>query len=155
MHGFSLFFWIISLQCVGYLIGELTNSRLNLWYDSLQRSPLTPPGIAFAIVWPILYIMIAISGWMIFTKLPKGSFYSAKFFFTLQLLLNWLWTPLFFHLHLTGFSALCILLILISTVVVIRQIFKRLPWAAILLIPYGLWLIFAFYLNLYIYIYNS
>ncbi len=58
-----LLLWIIVLQLSGYLMGMLTEANLDPWYRMLNKSSLTPPDIVFGIVWPILYILLAVVGW--------------------------------------------------------------------------------------------
>ena len=73
---------------------------MNIWYKTLNRSTLTPPGYVFGITWTILYSMIGLCGWIIWSQRPTQKLISLKSLYLLQLFLNWTWTPLFFKYHL-------------------------------------------------------
>lgn len=150
------FAWIGALQLVGYVMGMLTRTNIDSWYRTLERSPLTPPDYLFGIAWSLLYIMIAISGFILWhlhqDKSPELK--QARTSFIIQLLLNWSWTPLFFIFHWTGTALVCLILILITTAYLLitsLQIDKR---VSLLLLPYYLWLVFACYLNYFIWMHN-
>lgn len=147
-----LLIWIIGLELIGFGLGSLTQANLQNWYINLNRSPFTPPDYVFGIAWTLLYLMIAISGWLLWKSKHRLS--AVKNCFVLQLILNWSWTLLFFKLHLIGWALLCILAIVCFTLATIVLSFRRERAAAWLLIPYLLWLLFASYLNLYIWLYN-
>lgn len=146
----SLIIWVISLVAIGAAIGASTETSVDTWYHALNRSPLTPPSYVFSIVWTILYILIAISGWIIwksqfFLELP-----TIKKLYIAQMLLNWSWTPLFFGHHLVSFALICLCLIVILVAILIVKSHKNLPAISGLLIPYLLWLTLATHLNFYI-----
>ncbi|MBN2410144.1 tryptophan-rich sensory protein [candidate division KSB1 bacterium] len=117
------------------------------WYDNLQKPSWTPPNWLFAPVWTILYIMIAISGWLVWRE---NGFTGALFpfiLFLLQLVLNAMWTWLFFGLHKPAAAFLDITLLWFSILLLIimfRQISKP---AGMLLIPYLIWVAYAATLN--------
>jgi len=119
----------------------------NLWYQSLNKSALTPPGYVFSVAWTILYILMAISVFLYI----KGGINKEKTFalwvFGIQLILNLLWSPIFFGLHNVYLAFGIILLLLILVLWVIVLFHKTSKTAAYLLVPYFLWLIFAAYLN--------
>jgi len=154
---YSLFAWIIIFQFIGYFIGTITKSSIDTWYVGLQRSILTPLNYIFPIAWTALYIMIATAGWLLWSnKDLKHSIAikTSKIFYILQIILNWLWSPLFFYYHFTGVALLCIILIISFTTIVIYKAYNELSLASILLIPYVAWSSFACYLNFYIWFYN-
>ncbi len=119
----------------------------SLWYYSLNKSPLTPPEAVFPIVWTILYIMIAIS---LFFYIKDG-FRQEKIIplviFITQIILNLLWTPVFFESHDIKLAFFIIIALIILVFINIILFYKKSKTAAFLLIPYFLWLIFASYLN--------
>lgn len=146
--------WIVSLQVIGFLIGLLTKKNITSWYIHLNKSPINPPHIIFPIAWSFLYITIAIAGFLLFeSKSDRDIFYS-KLFFSIQLILNWLWTPLFFGTHNIMLGFYWIILILAFTFLSILFAFKKCKVAAFLLMPYFLWLIFACYLSFFIFMNN-
>lgn len=148
----KLFLWIFGLFTIGYFIGYTTNSSISGWYESLNRSSLTPPNATFGIVWSILYIFIAVVGWEIWSNSDKTKRYTKSLYIT-QLALNWLWSPLFFTFHQIELALLCIVALMITvSLLIIRN--KQLKTMTYLLTPYLLWLTFAGYLNLYIILNN-
>jgi len=150
----SLIAWIAALIFVGSIIGSLTKSETTTWYIILNRSPLTPPNYVFPIAWTILYTLIAICGWFIWQISSFPGLRLIKSLYVVQLILNWSWTPLFFSYHLTGTSLVCLLLMDIAVSMIIYLTYARLKSVSMLMIPYLVWILFASYLNLYIWQYN-
>lgn len=151
----SLVLWIIILETISSFIGQYSGGGTTEWYRSIVRSSLTPPNIVFPIVWTILYAMIAIAGWKLFegffshnrflTNLTKP-----KLFYGLQLILNFLWTPVFFYLHLTGVALIIIIAMVVFVSLTIFYTNRKLvKW---MLLPYLIWISFATYLNAFIYL---
>lgn len=118
------------------------------WYEYLNKPFLSPPPYVFAIVWPILYILIAVS---LFLFLKDG-FRREKLIpftiFIVQLALNLMWSPIFFGLHNMKLALVVVFLMILLTAIIISYFYKFSKISAILLIPYFLWICFAFYLNL-------
>ena len=145
---------IVSLVLIGSLLGFLTKGSVDTWYATLHRSPLSPPNYVFGIAWSILYAMIATSGWFIWRSTPFAGLSSIKKLFIAQLMLNWCWTPLFFTYHASGLALACLIAIVILVALIIIKSYKKIPMAALLLVPYFLWLLLATHLNFYIWQYN-
>lgn len=150
----SLIIWIVALITIGGVIGSLTKPEISTWYSTLNRSTLTPPNYLFPIAWTILYGIIGACGWLIwrYQAFPKLS--SIKTLYVAQLILNWSWTPLFFHYHLTGLSLVVLGTMDILVFALICLAYKKLRVVSLLLIPYLFWILFATYLNFYIWWYN-
>jgi len=146
----QLVLWIISFQIIGILIGIQTQNKLYPWYQTLVKSPYTPPDAVFGIVWPILYVILAITGWAIYTAPPKKNKQLIFILFSIQMLINWSWTPVFFGLQAVGIALFLLILLVILTIFLFLLCLKFKPWIAYLLIPYLLWISFASYLNAYI-----
>lgn len=146
--------WIIGFVLIGLIIGSLTRAEVNTWYSTLNRSPLTPPNYVFRIAWTILYPMIAFCGWIIWRKQPFPKLILIKSLFVVQLILNWSWTPLFFCYHLTGLSFACLLAMNILVAMIIYFSHARVRLVSLLMTPYLIWILFAAYLNFYIWQYN-
>ena len=124
------------------------------WYLSLNKSKLTPPGYVFGIVWPILYLLLGIS-FLLTIKSPKCiGFCSPLVFFTAQMILNLMWTTVFFKMKMMKTALLLIYAIIALTIIAFMKMLPVNRNAALLLIPYLLWLSFASYLNLYIVVKN-
>lgn len=146
-------FWIVLFEGIGMFLGLITNSDLSTWYQTLNRSSLTPPGYVFSIVWPLLYALLAYIAWILTTT--KNPNYNKLFLlFALQMVMNWAWTPLFFTLHLQHLSAIWLLILTFINIVLLlkaRNVDKKIVFA---LTPYIIWLAFASYLNLIIVMMN-
>lgn len=149
----KLLIWILLLMLIGSVIGCLAKSSVDTWYQTLSRSPLTPPDFVFGVVWTILYAVIATSGWLVWGEKPCAS-KLVKILYMLQLILNWMWTPLFFRYHLIGPALTCLATIIVLVTILIVKAYENLSKVSLLLTPYLLWLVFAGYLNFYIWLYN-
>lgn len=122
------------------------------FYVSLEKPPLSPPGILFPIVWSVLYILMGISLYIVSEyEYRKEENY---LIYIIQLVVNSLWTLLFFGFNLPLLSFLWILLLIVLVIVMIISFYKTNRWAGILNILYLLWLMFAAYLNFGIYLLN-
>lgn len=144
---------VISLG-IGGLAGVLTSNSMDI-FASLNKPPLSPPAIAFPIVWTILYTLMGISAYLIYeSDADKAEKDKALSLYGFQLFFNFLWSIIFFNFRniLLAFGVLIILWLLI--VAMIRAFNKISPVAARLQIPYLLWVTFAGYLNLAIYFIN-
>lgn len=130
------------------LVGSLFTGSVTSWYQTLNRPPFSPPDWIFAPVWTTLYILMGVSAFLIWQKgLDKPIVRISLSIFLTQLVLNILWTPLFFGLKMP-LLALIELLALIAAVLLTIFYFKKLSnLAAGLLIPYLLWITFAAVLN--------
>jgi tryptophan-rich sensory protein len=107
----------------------------------------------FGIVWGVLYLFMAISASIVyFSKAPNRQ--AALVLFGINGLLNLVWTFLFFYLKLPGFAFVELLFLLFVACVLIQVVFSVNQWAAVLLVPYVLWIIFAVVLNYSIYMLN-
>ncbi|MDZ5762476.1 Tryptophan-rich sensory protein [Candidatus Cyrtobacter comes] len=144
----SLIIWTLGLITIGGVIGSLTKPEISTWYSTLNRSTLTPPNYVFPIAWTILYGIIGACGWLIWRESLFTKISVIKKLYVTQLILNWSWTPLFFHYHLTGLSFIVLgaMDILVVTLIWIA----KMRAVSLLMIPYLLWILFASYLNFYI-----
>ena len=117
------------------------------WYRALTKPALTPPDFIFAPVWTLLYILMALAAWLVWRQ---GGFKSNRLALSLygaQLVLNALWSWIFFGQHQIGF-ALIDILVLLSVIILTAIKFHTINrHAAILMTPYILWVTFATYLN--------
>ena len=124
-------------------------------YKTLNRPPLSPPGWIFPIVWTILYLLMGYGAYRVQIPGKDGkNIRAAMIFYGLQLFVNALWSPVFFGLQwrLTAFVILVILWVLIY---ITMRLFSEIDeLAGDLLLPYILWVTFAGYLNLGIFLLN-
>ena len=130
---------------VGYLSSNVTQSSIKTWYPTIEKPIFNPPNWVFAPVWTMLFILMGIAAGMVWNKLESNKELVKKglLFFTVQLLLNALWSYLFFGLNnilLALIEIILLWLIIYETYHVFKQIDKR---ASYLLIPYLSWVGFA------------
>lgn len=119
-----------------------------IWYDQLNQSPLTPPSWVFGVVWPILYLTLAWSIYRYIQFRKPGDM--AWVIFVVQMILNVLWTRIFFTWKRPTLALFCILLMIGLTIYTIVLFYPIDHLSAWILIPYLIWLCFASYLNYYI-----
>ena len=148
---FSLFINIIIPVGLGALVGFLSGSSDG--YKELIQPSFAPPGIVFPIVWTILYTLMGISAYIIKESNSENRKTALKTYYT-SLIINLLWSFLFFKFKLLLLSALWILLLIYYVIKMIVQYYKIKKVASYLQLPYLLWLIFAFVLNTTIYFLN-
>ena len=153
-NNIFLLIWIVVLIAIGGVIGSLTQPAINTWYCALNRSNVTPPNYVFPIAWTILYGIIGACGWLIWCSQLFQRLNVIKSLYVTHLILNWGWTPLFFHYHLTGLSLMVLVLMDILVATIIWLACRNLRAVSLLMIPYLLWILFATYLNFYIWQYN-
>ena len=124
------------------------------WYNNLNKSSLTPPNWVFSVVWPLLYTVLFISLYLVWTDKNCFPFCNPLIFFIIQLCLNVVWTTIFFKLQKPLLALLDIILIILFTLITLYKFYEINKTSFYLLIPYIIWLCFATYLNLYIVINN-
>ncbi len=124
------------------------------WYNSLNKPFLAPPSSVFPPVWTVLYIMIAISLILFLKSGMNKSKILPLVFFILQLIFNFAWSFLFFNMQNIGLALIDIIFMWIFTLLTVISFFKHSKIASILLIPYLIWISFAFYLNLAYFVLN-
>ncbi len=151
----SLFVFIILCLAVEIGASYWTNLSVSTWYPSLIKPSWTPPGWLFGPIWTILYLMIAISGWLIFTAEYSSRRTIALMFYGTQLTLNLLWSFLFFSLKSPVLGLIDILLLSLLIILTIFSAWSVRRLAAILLIPYLIWVIYATSLNAKIWLLND
>jgi translocator protein len=127
--------------------------RPDSWYMALSKPSWTPPGWIFPPVWSALYICIAIAGWRAWLAAPSIRS-RAIGLWVFQLVLNSLWTWLFFGRHHIGLALADILLLLVAVLTFIGVAWKTSRTAAWLFIPYALWIAFASSLTFSIWLRN-
>lgn len=154
MHFFKRLLVCLALVVGGgWLSGLVTRQGIEEWYNFLILPAGTPPNIAFPIVWTFLYILMAIALALLWSS-PSTNKKSAFFFFGLQLLLNFSWSVLFFGLRSPGIALIDLVLLLGAIFGTILTFSKHTTLGAFLLLPYFFWVIYAFYLNLSIWLLN-
>lgn len=135
-------FFIIFVMGMGWGLGVLTGP--DAWYVSLVKPSFNPPDALFAPVWTVLYIMIAMAGWRIWLRARKSL---SMFLWGVQMVLNWLWSPVFFLAHQPASALIIIMMALISVLLFIILAKKHDKIASWLFVPYAFWLGFATIVN--------
>ena len=124
-------------------------------FAAIEKPPLSPPGILFPIVWTVLYVFMGVASYLVLTSdARQDDIDHAITLYAIQLVLNFFWSIIFFRLewYLVAFIWLVLLWIaILYTLLLFRKISKTAGW---LLVPYLLWVTFAGYLNLSIYLLN-
>ena len=143
-------FYIFFPLIIGISVSILTRGNFNL--QELNQPPLSPPSILFPIVWTILYLLIGIS-YYLYNKNTLKEKIEVIIYYT-QLLINALWSIIFFTLKLRFFSIIWILALVILIYLLITLFKQKYKPSAYLLIPYLIWCIFATYLTIGIYLLN-
>ena len=117
------------------------------WYEDLNKPFFNPPNFIFGIVWPILYVLMAIVSYLNAQNIFK--------LYLMQIVLNGLWSWLFFVFNSTAFAFLDIVLLIFLNVLIVKQLRASKAWLSVLLyIPYVIWICFASLLNLAIIVLN-
>lgn len=152
---FSLFIFIILCVFVELFASYWTGQTVSTWYPTLNKPVWNPPAWVFAPVWTILYVMLAISGWLMYEAAPSRQRTVALAFYGVQLILNFIWSFFFFSLQSPFLGLIDILLLLLFVVLTIISAWTVRPLAALLLLPYVLWVLYATTLNLGIWLLNE
>lgn len=113
------------------------------WYQDLVRPPGTPPPWVFGPVWSILYLMMGVAWGRLIQRGAK----QATVVFGTQFMLNLVWTPVFFGMHEIAAALAVIVAIWLGVAATLVLAWKCDKISAGLLVPYGLWLTYASYLN--------
>ncbi|NUS99732.1 MAG: tryptophan-rich sensory protein [Sphingomonas sp.] len=137
-----------AILVAGSASGWLSNSGYgNPWFDGLTKPFFMPPGWVFAVVWPILYVLLGLSLALILAEPPSDKRRNALILFFAQLALNFAWSPVFFAAHAIR-PALAIIVVMAGVAALAAGQFRRIqPIAGMLMLPYLLWLCFAAALN--------
>ncbi len=150
--GLALVGFVGLCLLVGASAGALTEAGVRSWYLTLATPPFTPPNRVFPAVWTPLYVMLGASGWMVWRRV--GASRPVRLW-GWQLLANALWNPAFFGLHRPDLALAVLAAMLVLTVLTIRVFAEISRGAALLLVPYLLWLLVAAYLNIGIWWLNA
>ncbi|MFC1660693.1 TspO/MBR family protein [Gemmatimonadota bacterium] len=133
---------------VGGLSGFATARGVQDWYPTLIKPPFNPPAWVFGPVWTLLYLMMGIAAFLVWQKgWDSGVVRAALALFAIQLILNGLWSVLFFGIRSPGMAFVDILLLWASIGATLVLFWRVTPVAGMLLLPYEAWVTFAAVLN--------
>ena len=141
-------FTVPAIILAGSLSGWLSNSGYgNSWFEALTKPFFMPPGWVFGVIWPMLYALLGIAVALILAEPPSEKRRNALTVFFAQLALNLAWSPVFFAAHAIR-PALAIIVVMAGLAALAAGQFRQIrPLAGALMLPYLLWLCFAFALN--------
>ena len=143
---------ILIALAVGALSAFLTRGSMEK-FSALNQPPLSPPGWLFPVVWSVLFVLMGIGAAIVWLSDSPYRDKALKVY-TLQLVVNFFWSIIFFNLEARLFALLWLFLLL-GLVLWMFILFRKIsPLAAYLQIPYLLWLLFAAYLNAGVYLLN-
>lgn len=143
----ALIISVIIPLAIGFISSFLVGDSYEI-FQELNKPSYTPPGWVFAPVWTILYTLMGIASyriWMYGTE--NRGVRGALFTYGVQLILNFLWTIIFFGLQLRGLALIEIIILLIFIIITTIRFYRIDKTAGYLLIPYILWVSFAAILN--------
>jgi benzodiazapine receptor len=139
---------IIVCECAGIIGSVFTTSAIPTWYASLQKPAFTPPNWLFAPVWITLYLLMGIAAFIIWRKgLDEKKVRTALIIFAVQLVINILWSVVFFGLESPLSGLIVIIILWIAILITILRFAKISPAAAWIIVPYILWVSIATALN--------
>ena len=153
-HWKTYAFWILLCEAAGGLSGWLTREGTRIYQATVAQPPLSPPPLVFPIVWGILFALRGLGAARIYRTPPSGRRTRALAVFLLQLLFNFFWSILFFNLQAFGFALLWLAALWGLLLWMVLSFVRVEKTAALLQIPYLLWVTFALYLNAGVWVLN-
>lgn len=155
IHGIKLVFAIVLSEIAGIVGSLFTAPSIPTWYVTLARPEFSPPNWVFAPVWTTLFALMGIAAYLVWIKgLDQKNVKTALSIFIFQLILNTLWSIIFFGMQSPGAAFIEIIVLwfaILATIVTFAKISRVAAW---LLVPYIVWVSFAGYLNYFIWILN-
>jgi tryptophan-rich sensory protein len=140
-------FVVFLMMCLG---AQLTSSFLTMpaismgWYADLEKPFFNPPGWLFGPIWTVLYFIMAIAAWMVWRHESENPLVKpALLFFFAQLIFNVLWPALFFGMRRPGLALMEIILLWLLILATAFIFYRITKWAALLLVPYLAWVLYA------------
>ena len=136
---------VIICLAVGYLSGMVTRASITTWYPTLVKPSFNPPNWIFAPVWTSLYVMMGVAAGLIWNQITtqKSAVTKALQFFIIELVLNALWSYLFFGLHNLMLATIEVVLLWLMIFETYSQFAKINKTASYLMLPYLAWVSFA------------
>ncbi len=150
-----VFVFILLCQMAGIIGSLFTFDAIPGWYAGLAKPEFSPPNWIFGPVWISLYTIMGISAYLVFKKgFEKKEVKLALTFFGVQLLLNALWSIIFFGLQSPLSALFCILALLCMIIGTVFLFWRISKVAALIMVPYVIWVSFASILNYFIWMLN-
>ena len=144
----SLIVFIVLCFLAAAFGSVFTNKSLKTWYQTIKKPTWNPPNKIFGPVWSALYLMMALAGWMVWERLPQKGHSIPMALFFIQLVLNTVWSAVFFGLRNPGWAFLEVILLWVFIALTVISFWNVYWVAGVLFLPYLLWVSFAAILNL-------
>jgi benzodiazapine receptor len=144
--------WVVAALAAGWIGSQFTPGE---WYASLVKPAWTPPNAVFGPVWTVLYVLMGVAAWMVWRKAGFSGAALPLVLFMAQLVLNSLWSYLFFGAHQPMWAFFEIIVLWVAIVITMLAFWRVKPAAGALLIPYVCWVGFASALNLQLWRLNA
>ncbi len=158
INGDRVFYFLLSFIITfgAAVISSIWAKNTENTYEILKKPFFSPPPIVFPIVWNILFVLMAYALYRIWRDIKKKpeNRKAIKLYF-IQLVLNFLWSPIFFNLNLRFIAFIVLIVLWIFILLTLKEFYKRDKLAGLLLIPYLLWVTFAGVLNFSIWFLNA
>ena len=135
------------------LLAQLFSNMQSGFFETLAQPPLSPPGWLFPVVWTLLYALMGIAAYRVYNSKAENKA-AALVLYGLQLFVNFLWPIVFFRFRAYLAAFVVLILLWIGIVLTLWEFYKSDERAGDLMIPYLLWVTFAAYLNLGVYLLN-
>jgi tryptophan-rich sensory protein len=144
---FSLLISILVVFSAAFIGSLFTTSSIATWYAFINKPSFSPPNWLFAPAWSLLYILMGIAAFLIWQKRDNPKVKQALRFYGIQLVLNALWSIIFFGMHNPGLAFLEIIFLWLFILITLIKFYKINKTAGLLFVPYILWVSFASILN--------
>ena len=152
---FKLIVAIVICQLAGIVGSLFTTPAISTWYVTIQKPSFTPPNWLFGPIWITLFTLMGISLYLVWKKdLKNKDVKSSLFIFFVQLVLNSLWSILFFGLRSPFYAFIEIIILWVAIAITIIKCYKISKMAGLILLPYIVWVSIALTLNFYVLILN-
>jgi len=140
---------ILACEMAGFIGSIFTMPAIPGWYASLNRPAFTPPGWIFGVVWTILFFLMGISLYLVWTSENKDKELMKKAIglFIWQMILNIWWSVIFFGIQSPLYALIELFVLWLAIFFTIIYFFRISTWASALLLPYIFWVSFAAFLN--------
>lgn len=142
-------------QLSGVIGSFFTSRSIPVWYVYLRKPAFTPPGWLIGTVWIVLYTLMGVSAFLVWRRQRGDWSGRASVAFAVQLVLNAIWSIMFFGLRSPFAGLVNIIALWIAILLTIVEFYKLSRTAALLMVPYILWVSFAAFLNYSIFVMNS
>ncbi len=153
LNWFQLLTIVLTTELAG-LMGGLLSGNTGQLYATLIKPPLSPPSWLFAIIWPLLYLLMGIAAYIMYQAPQTPLRQRSVLLYWIQLFVNFLWPIIFFRFNLYWLAVAVVIILDILVAITTVGFFKTKKTAGYLLLPYLIWILFATYLNIGVAILN-